>query len=76
MVGIEGTDAPELMVERAFETCKAEEAAALHAFEQEMPPAKASETIALIKAAIRDQSIADIRHSSVLSCHRKGEQSA
>ena len=61
LIGIEGSDPAEVMVERAFEKCKTEETAALHALEHEMPPAKASEMIGLMKAAIRDQSIPYIR---------------
>ena len=61
MIGVEGSDPPELMVDRAIESCKTEEAAALHAFEQEMPPAKAIEMIGLVKSAFRDQSIPYIR---------------
>ncbi|HEY3812496.1 MAG TPA: hypothetical protein VGL66_04665 [Caulobacteraceae bacterium] len=57
VISIDGSDPPELLIDRAFETCKPEEAAALHAFEQEMPAAKASELMGQLKAAIRDQSI-------------------
>jgi hypothetical protein len=58
---IEGSDPPELMVERAFEACKAEESATLNSLEKEMPTAKASEMIGFLKATVRDQSISFIR---------------
>ncbi len=57
MAAVKGSDSPELVMDHAFERCKGEEATALHALEQEMSPAKASATMSMLKATIREQSI-------------------